>query len=225
MVDTIGTAVKTFGEAYKKFGIKQRQSNYLFASVAKKGVTAGIKDMDIDKARDWFRNEAIMTKRANPQKMIDTAGDFELMEKISANSIGKMYLFNYDAKHKDTLPYWDRYPVIFPIEYYGNGSMLGINLHYLPPYVRAQLMNSLYDTLNNERYNKTTKLKISYETLKSASQFSAFVPCVKKYLFSHVRSPFKNIKIEYWDYILGLPIERFVGASKDRVWRDSMEKI
>ena len=27
---------------------------------------------------------------------------------------GKLYMYIYDAKHKDTLPYWDMYPMVFP---------------------------------------------------------------------------------------------------------------
>ena len=29
--------------------------------------------------------------------------------------IGKMYFFIYDPKHKDTLPMYDRFPLVFPI--------------------------------------------------------------------------------------------------------------
>jgi hypothetical protein len=226
MVDdtVIGSAAKTFGEAFKNFGIRQRLSNYLFTSIAKKGMNAGIKDMDIEKARDWFRNEAIMTAKADPKKMIATAGDFERLESLSANSIGKLYMMSYDAKHKDTLPYWDKFPLFFPIQYYSD-SILSINLHYLPPTERAKLMNALYETLNNEKYNKTSKLQISYEILKNSSKLKSFKPCVKKHLFSQIRSPIKIIKIEYWDYATLLPSERFVGASKEKVWRDSMNSL
>jgi hypothetical protein len=44
------------------------------------------------------------------------------------------------------LPYWDRLPLIFPIEIYPDG-FLGINLHYLPPMYRAKLMDALYGIL------------------------------------------------------------------------------
>ena len=42
--------------------------------------------------------------------------------------IGRMYFFYYDAKNKDKLPQWDRFPLVLPIERYGNG-FLGLNLH------------------------------------------------------------------------------------------------
>lgn len=219
-----GSIANTFGTIYNLHPVK-RASNYLFQSIAKKAGAARVSDMEIGQARDWFRNQALDVIRSNPKRMIETAGSFESLQSLSENSIGKMYLFNYDAKHKETLPYFDRFPLIFPIEYYTNGSMLGINVHYLPPVIRAQLMNALYETINNDKMNKTTKLKISYQILKSSTKMKAFGPCVKKYLFSHVKSNFSYIKPEYWDFALMLPLERFNKSTKEQVWRDSMEKL
>ena len=224
----IGSIAKTFGDAYKKFGTKARLSNFLFRSIAQKGKAENIPQMDIQKAREWFRDEALKKKRANANEMIEDAGAFEKMDRLSANSIGKMYITYYSPKYKDDkkkLPYWDKFPLIFPIEFYNNGSMLAMNLHYLPPVARAKLMNALYETLNNEKYNKTTKLKISYEILKGSSKFKEFRHCVKKYLFSHFQAPFTVVKNEFWDYALMLPTDQFNGASRDKVWKDSMSKL
>ncbi len=215
---------KTFGSTYKLHPIK-RNSNYLFQSIAKRAVTARVTEKDIVSAREWFRDQAQSVLRANPKRMIETAGAFENILDLNEGSIGKLYLFHYDAKHKDTLPYFDRFPLIFPIEMYRDASMLGINLHYLPPNERAKLMDALYNTLNNEKMDKTTKLKISYQILNSVTRFKLFKPCIKKYLFSHVKSPFSYVKPEYWDYAMMLPTERFNKSTKEQVWRDSMEKI
>ena len=40
--------------------------------------------------------------------------------------IGKMYCYWYDPKTKDKLPRWDRFPLVIPIERYGDG-FLGLN--------------------------------------------------------------------------------------------------
>lgn len=202
---------------------KSRLGNYIFRDIAKKA-TANITPKDKEEAREWFRKEAENITKVDPRKMMKTGGAFENMNSLSANSIGKMYMFFYNAKHKDTLPYWDKFPLIFPIEFYKD-SMLGINLHYLPPVIRAQLMNALYETLNNEKMNKTSKLQISYQILKNSSKFKLYGPCVKKYLFTHVKSPFQYVKPEYWDAALLLPSERFQKKSKEKVWQDSMDKI
>ena len=71
-----------------------------------------------------------------------------------------MFMFIYDPKHKDTLPFYDTFPLVFPIEIYSD-SFLGINLHYLPPVLRAKLMDALYTTANNNKYNEYKLINIS----------------------------------------------------------------
>lgn len=143
---------------------------------------------------------------------------------IDEKSIGKMYTFFYDPKHKETLPYYDLFPLIFVVGPAAGGFM-GINLHYLPPVLRAKLMDSLYQILNNNKYNDTTKLKISYQVLSSASRFRYFKPCLKHYLSDHVQSNFLNIEPKNWDAALMLPTEKFRKASAEKVWRESREMI
>lgn len=201
---------------------------YIFQTIAKKGVKAGVQQMKPADAVKWFRSAATAVSTANPNKMIGSADNFELVHGLSFNSIGKMYLFNYQAKGDGTphLPYWDKYPCIFPIEFYPQkASFLGINLHYLPPYARSKLMDALYKTMNNQKLNKTTKLKISYGILKSAAEFRYFKPCVKKYLVSHVKSSFLYAKPGLWDMFCLLPMARFKGAAQTRVWSESMTKL
>jgi len=159
---------------------------------------------------------------ANPQKIIDTSGAFEKVVKLSPDSIGKLYFVAYDPKWKDKLPYYDTFPLIFPIEFYPDG-MLSLNMHYLPPLARARLMDALYTT--NTKHDNTTKLKISYSILKGASQFSYFKPCIKKHLFSHVQSPYIYIKPEYWDMTLFLPTARWQKEGQDTVWMESMKMV
>ena len=126
-----------------------------------------------------------------------------------ALSIGKMYLFHYDPKYKDTLPYYDMYPLVIPIEFYTNG-FLGINLHYLPPAARASLMSKLKKVSSDDKYNDKTKLNISYEVLTLyARQFSGVDNCIKRYLFSHVRSPFHKVSAEDWDKTVMLPLQKW----------------
>jgi hypothetical protein len=133
-------------------------------------------------------------------------------------------MFFYDPKGKATLPYYDIFPMIFPIGFQ-EGGFLGINLHYLPPYYRAKLMDALYSTANNNKYDESTKLKISYEMLNSASKFGAFAPCVKRYLWDHVQSKFLYVEPTNWDTALMLPLERFQKATKTKVFNDSISKV
>ena len=123
--------------------------------------------------------------------------------------IGKMYFFAYDPKMKKTLPMYDRFPLVFPIEPYNDG-FLGLNLHYLNPGERAWLLNKLKDFRNNSKFNTTTRLKLSYDLLSSTTKLASVSrPCVKRYLFSHVRSKFIEMTPEEWDKAIGLPVAQF----------------
>lgn len=194
---------------------------YIFQQIAQKGRALGFKP-NTAQARDWFRNTAKNINNVNRTRLMTDKNN--QVNTITANSIGKMYMFFYDPKTKETLPFYDIFPLVFPIELYNDG-FLGINLHYLPPPLRAKLMDALYTTASNNKYNDTTKLQISYDTLRSAARFSYFKPCIKRYLFSHVGGNFLNVQPENWDTALMLPTERFVGANKDSVWKDSKSKV
>ena len=100
-----------------------------------------------------------------------------------------MYMMEYVAKHRATLPYYDRLPLIFPYKKVPGGFM-GLNMHYLPLPLRARLMDALYDTANNTKYDESTRLRISYQILEKAAKFREFRPCVKRYLTSQVSSKF-----------------------------------
>lgn len=132
-----------------------------------------------------------------------------IFTKDSSPEIGQMYMFVYDPKHKDTLPFYDMYPLIFPIEFYGDG-FLGINLHYLPPMARASLLSNLKKLSTNKKFDDTTKLNISYQLLKAHSiHFQGFENCVKRYLFAHVRSSFHQVSPYDWDKAVLLPLQRW----------------
>lgn len=123
--------------------------------------------------------------------------------------IGRMYFFIYDPKYKKTLPMYDRFPLVFPIEPYSNG-FLGLNLHYLDPGERAWLLNKLKSFRNNSKYNETTKLKLSYDLLASSKKLSTTSrPCIKRYLFSHCRSKFIEVISNEWDLAITLPVAQF----------------
>jgi hypothetical protein len=195
---------------------------YIFQKIMDRGNAAGINSSSIESAREWYRGEASKIARASPTKLMSDKTN--IVSDIDATSIGKMFMFFYDPKHKDTLPYYDTFPLVFPIGLQNSG-FLGINLHYLPQYARAGLMNSLYDTLNNKKYDSTSRLRVSYDILNNYSKFSAFKPCVKSYLYSQVvGGQYLNVQIQNWDAALMLPTERFVKARKDTVHKDSMRR-
>jgi hypothetical protein len=201
---------------------------YIFDSMLKKGMTAGVSPSIKRNSREWFRQQAKTMSTASPTRMIKSQAS-RLTDKPM---LGRMYLFEYDPKGKKTLPYYDRFPLIFPIDssrtngFATNGaSFLGINLHYLPLPLRAKLMDALYDSASTKELDENTRLRISYNILQQASRYRFFKPCIKRYLVSQVRSKFFYIEPSEWEMTLFLPLDRFVGANKSRIYADSRNRI
>ena len=196
---------------------------YIFQQLASKGradgIDASVRQRD---SRTWFRQAAQDVRSVNRNRLMNDKQN--VTSSLDEKNIGQMFMFFYDPKHKETLPYYDTFPLIFLIGFKENGFM-GINLHYLPPVLRARLMDALYQTINNQRYNDTTKLRISYEILSGASRFRYFKPCVKHYLWDHVRGNYLNIEPTNWDSALMLPTEQFKKATSERVWRESRAMV
>jgi hypothetical protein len=192
----------------------------IFDEILSKGIRAGKVPAREQQSRTWYRDTANKFRTVNERNLMK--GDTDRLR--SQPKIGHMYMFYYDAKHKETLPYFDRFPMIFPYKKV-KGGFMGINLHYLPHILRAKLMDSLYDISSNDLYDETTKLRMSYNILSSASKYKWFKPCIKHYLTTQVRSRFLYVYPAEWDIALFLPLERFSCASKSKVWSDSKKLI
>lgn len=192
----------------------------IFDEILSKGVRAGQIPAKEQQARTWYRDTASKFKTIDEKKLM--RADVDRIR--SQPKIGHMYMFYYDAKHKETLPYFDRFPMIFPYKKV-KGGFMGINLHYLPHILRAKLMDALYDISSNDKFDETTKLRLSYDILNSAAKYKWFKPCIKHYLTSQVRSRFIYVYPAEWDIALFLPLERFQGATKSQVWKDSKKLI
>jgi hypothetical protein len=194
----------------------------IFDNILIQGARQGIIPARTVAARDWYRSAAgKLMSNISPgvfEKRTDEA------RKVSSMEFGYMYAFKYDPKTKNDLPYYDTFPLIFPVRMDSDG-FLGINFHYLPPVLRAKLMNALYSTLTNKKYDDTTKVKISYSILQSASKYRYFKPMLKKYLRSHVRSQFLEVQVNEWDIAIFLPTESFRKADTGRVWEESRKQI
>jgi len=183
------------------------------------GKPAGIRT--IVAALNWFKEAVKKISSINVLRLFEDSKKSMKMN-INIQSIGCMYMFYYDPKHKKTLPYYDVFPLIFVVDIYPDG-FLGLNLHYLPPYLRAKLMTALYSIALKE--GDMVKLQLTYQLLKGASRFRWFKPCLKRYLFSHVRSKFLFVEPEKWDLVLMLPTQKFVKQSEETVWKHSRDMV
>lgn len=144
---------------------------------------------------------------------------------------GGMYFFAYDAKWKNELPYWDKFPLIILLEP-PKGSLakthfLGLNLHYLPPDSRAMFLAQL--SMAGSKLNKDGEIRrllTTYQkTLKGNDNLSAFKPCLKMYIMKNLQSRILQIQPHEWKYAINLPFESFQKQSKENVWKDSLEQI
>ena len=169
-------------------------------------------------ARDWLRAKIA---ELNPTRQSVTRDKERLKD---STILGKMYFYYYDPKTKDMLPYWDKFPLVIPIETYRDG-FLGLNLHYISPKQRLVLLDALSEYANNSNYDETTRLRLTYSKLKNIGKAYKAKPCIKKYLFKHVDSRFLEIQANEWDIAVLLPFQNFQGASANKVYNDSRTKF
>jgi hypothetical protein len=171
-------------------------------------------------SREWLRTKISNLKPTKASLMND-------MTRLRERSIiGKMYFFLYDPKTKEKMKYYDRFPLVLPIEQYVDG-FLGLNLHYIHPKQRLILMDKLSSYATNDKFDNTTKLRLTYQTLKSASKIFEKNACIKRYLFTQIQSRFLEISADEWDIAALLPVESFTSekksVTKTQVFEDSKD--
>lgn len=180
---------------------------------------AGV-EKNSDKSLQWFKTQLKGMKNINRRALLKDDA-FKVRSKTLP---GRMFMYFYDPKNKKTLPYYDRFPLIFMVEK-ANGGFYGLNLHYLPPKQRALLFDKLMQYSSNKRYDITTRLRLNYQMLKQASKLSFFKPCFKHYLTDHVRSQLIEVPADNWETVLFMPTENFKKKSVGTVWTDSRKMI
>ena len=86
------------------------------------------------KSASWYRNAInqiatpITAKRLMREKKL-----------IGRPSAGRLNMFFYDPKFKETLPLYDTFPLVLPLEPI-KGGFLGMNFHYLPYMIRLNIL-------------------------------------------------------------------------------------
>lgn len=173
------------------------------------------------KARTWYMNE-LKNMRVNRAALLR---DSETIKKNRALP-GRMFMFYYEPKHKATLPYYDQFPLILMVDSAKpKKGFYGLNFHYLDYRKRAILLSRLLAYSNNKKYDESTRLKLSYKLLKSASKLAAFKPCFKHYLPEQIKGQIKMVPAEYWETALFFPSEQFKKESKRTVFSKSRGQI
>lgn len=113
--------------------------------------------------------------------------------------LGYPVLFVYDAKHKDTLPYWDSLPFSVVIAKYPDG-FLGLNLHYIEWTKRLQLAKLIMQKTKNKNRIKYIDIKKAWHAVKLPQ--ALLYLCIRRYLGSHIRSDIKTFSPDtYYEII------------------------
>ena len=169
---------------------------------------------------NWFRKRLQSVTRVSNDKILKD----KVLNSINRPLTGRMYMYFYDPKTKDTLPYYDKFPLIIMLEK-AKGGFTGLNLHYLPPKLRAKFFDKLMDYTNNQKYDESTRFKLKYNLLKSASRLKEFKPCFKRYLTTQIESRISEVPATEWEVALFMPTDRFAISNRQTVWKKSKEMI
>ena len=148
------------------------------------------------KSYDWYRKQVQSMTTPGARSLI-RSGKATLRPKY-----GIMNLFGYDPKHKATLPYYDIFPLIFPLEP-ARGGFIGLNFHYLAFGARVAFLRSLANTTTDKRFDKKTRYNIKWRNNQYMRKTA------KHYLFNQVRSSFLNIPADEMAIAIFLPVARF----------------
>tara|TARA_Y100001938_G_scaffold141008_1_gene210148 strand:+ start:707 stop:1231 length:525 start_codon:yes stop_codon:yes gene_type:complete len=163
---------------------------------------AGDRDLSIN----WYKKKvADLSNRISAARLMR---DGTLKRTPSFN---KLHFFRYDPKLKATLPYYDIFPLVMPIQA-AKGGFLGINFHYLPIPLRMRLL----DTLDKRGFRG------NYSRLKNIREVK---PTIKHYLRQQFRSGFLELEEDDYAPSIFMPVAQFRKASASQVWRDSRRII
>ena len=132
-----------------------------------------------------------------------------------------MAMFYYDPKYKNTLPYYDRVPLVLPVDTI-KGGFVGLNFHYLLYALRYRLLQNLQGYATNDKFNRTTRLDVDYSNIAGEGLVK---PAIKKYLYAHVRSRFLRIDADEMAIAINLPVADFQGASLGSVFSKSRNDL
>ena len=191
----------------------------LFQKLELEAFRAGITPRT-QESREWFRKKVQRLTRVNREQLMRE----DEVTRRATHSFGSMFMYFYDPKTKDKLPYYDTFPLVIPVEP-AEGGFRGINLHYLPPILRAKFLDALLDVTNNKKYDQTTKFRLTYNILNGARKMRYFKPCFKHYLLNHVKSRFAEVPAPEWEIATFLPTAQWKKASAGKVYSDSRKEV
>ena len=178
----------------------------------RKGIQARTKEAEV-----WFAKNVKKLGKLGPNVLKD-----DRLKKTRIRA-GDMVMYTYDPKLKKTLPYYDTFPLAIIVGK-APGGFHALNLHYLPPKVRAIFLDKLNDVTNNQKFDDSTKFKITYKLLQSTKNYKYFAPCYKHYLTPNVTSNVMKVNAAEWNIAIFLQTAAFRKKSQRYIWGQSRRK-
>jgi hypothetical protein len=134
---------------------------------------------------------------------------------------GKIYIFKYNAKYKDTLDYWDMHPIILFLGYVEGAEGLlavGLNISWYPPSARKYIVEKIRDLHKpqykdamiknpNDAINQKPVL-IDLYNLKAALDPIGLSFALRTYIPANMFNPMICIDYEDWDKAIRLDTPR-----------------
>lgn len=174
-----------------------------------------------DESREWFLEKiGQIGKNVNRDSMLRKPP----LKPVSRVLPGHMFMFYYDPKHSQRLPYYDSFPLVLLLDTV-RGGMSGLNLHYLPIDLRQKLFYGLLNRSSSGEFDDDTYLRITYKYLQSARSLKEYRPCFKRYLTEHIRGNIVKVPATEWETAVHLPTALFRKKQEQEVHRESERMI
>jgi hypothetical protein len=172
-----------------------------------------------DRSTAWFKTKIDALGGNSP------TAKYDLLKTTKEHQVtrflpGCMFIFKYDPKTKEDLPFYDNWPCTLIFSIVGDRA-IGINLHYLGYEFRKKLLDKMMMTANRYHNNQQQVLRLNWKLLSNVSKFPEVAPTVHSYLYSHVQSKLIKVDVDEWVIASNLPIESFSKKSFSWVARNS----
>ena len=174
--------------------------------------TIKIKAGDTDRSNNWYRGQVKRIASGTTAQQLFKQGKL-----ARRPSVGRLNLFGYNPKLRKTLPYYDIFPLVLPLEAI-SGGFIGMNFHYLPPLLRMRLLERMQARATDRDFDSNTRFNVTYDDVK---RLSIVKPTIKKYLYSYVQTGFLRINADDAAIAIYLPVQRFKKAPEATVYADS----
>lgn len=165
-----------------------------------------------DELSEWFKTKATNAIGSTARNTIMSSEK----RRRDNNVVGGLFFFKYDPKGKNYLPMYDRYPLALVFQK-NSDSFLAFNLHYLSVSQRSTMLGIIYKyDMDYGLHNRVTSKSGSSNWDNLMHQLDGTglegIPsqCIKRYLYSHVRSKFIEIYPDEYSKAIQLPIESWV---------------